>query len=286
MKKILQSYLKRLTNLSANNRSILLLRLISDQFVDLHDFNFVDNRPAFSIVADLISRKNKIKLCPQMDSRDDDANKASLALKRLNRTERYIFEERGSRDLYVGWPFIRGKFADGTPVRCPLIFFPVTLELEGNDWTLKPREAVNITFNKSFLLAYSYFNQVKLDDNLLEQTFEEFDNDPTVFRTALYQMIKDSAVELNFNQENFLNELTAFEGFKKADFEKTERDGELKLHPEAVLGIFPQAGSYLVPDYLHLLETDQYVDIEEFFFNRPGRRMWKRANTVRNIFIL
>ena len=268
MKKILQSYLRRLTNLSANNRSILLLRLISDQFIDLNDFNFVDNKPSFSIVADLIGRKNQIRLCQQMDSRDDETNRISLALKRLKRVDHYIFEERGSCDLYVGWPFIRGKLADGTLVRCPLIFFPVTLDLEGKEWMLKPREEVNITFNKSFLLAYSYFNQIKLDDELVEQTFEEFDVDPTVFRTRLYQLIKDSPVEINFNQENFLNELVGFENFKKADFDKAQNHGELKLYPEAVIGIFPQAGSYLVPDYLHLLETDQYQDIEEFFFNR------------------
>ena len=42
----------------------------------------------------------------------------------------------------------------------------------------------------------------------------------------------------------------------------------LKLYPEAVLGIFPQAGSQLVPDYLKLIESDAISDLEDFFVAR------------------
>ncbi len=46
--------------------------------------------------------------------------------------------------------------------------------------------------------------------------------------------------------------------------------GELKLYPEAVLGIFPQAGSYLVPDYLKLIESERVPDLESFFLRRSS----------------
>ncbi len=268
MKRILQQYLKRLTNLSGNNRSILLLRLISDQFLDIHDLNFVENKSSFSIIADLMGRRNKTLLCAQADSRNARGNTLSMQLKRIDRIDRYIFEERGARDLYVGWPFVRGKLSDGTLIRCPLLFFPVTLSQESNQWWLSLRQDVNITFNKSFLLAYSHYNQISLEEDFVEHTFDDYETDTTVFRTKLYQLIKDSPVAVNFNQENFLDELRSFENYKKADFDEQEKEGELKLYPEAVLGIFPQAGSYLVPDYMHLIETAQYTDIEEFFADR------------------
>src|SRR5690606_16042899 len=44
-----------------------------------------------------------------------------------------------------------------------------------------------------------------------------------------------------------------------------EKEGELKLYPEAVIGIFPQAGSYLVPDYLSLIGNSNFQDLEAFF---------------------
>src|SRR5690554_1366708 len=114
MQQILQSYLRRLTNLTGNNRSLLLLKLIGDQFIDLHDFEYANKKPSFSIIEQLIAQKSRICLAKSFDSRDRDVNTLSQKLKKLQRTERFIFEERGAKDLYVGWPFVRGKFSDGT----------------------------------------------------------------------------------------------------------------------------------------------------------------------------
>jgi len=269
MHQILQSYMRRLTNLSGSNRSLLLLRLISDQFLDLHDFDFLKNKSSFQIIDDLIAQKNKLVVADLVNSRDDDNNAVSDKLKKIQRIDRFIFEERGSKDLYIGWPFVRGKFNDGTMIRCPLIFFPMSIELNSKqEWVLKQRTDVNITFNKSFLLAYSFFNNIKLDESLVEYVFEDFDVDSRIFRTNLYQQLKDSPIEMNFNQENFLDNLIPFKNYKKAEYDEQYGKGEIKLYPEAVLGIFPQAGSYLVPDYLSLLEDKKIADIEDFFAAR------------------
>jgi hypothetical protein len=262
-KNILQTYLRRLTNLSGNNRSLLLLRLHAEQLMDLHQLNFLNGEKAFEIINTLIQGRGK-KLCQVLDSRLEANNEESKKLKKLQRIDRFIFEERGSNDLHVGWPFVRGKFSDGTSVRCPLIFFPVSIEQEGQHWILQPREDAGITFNKSFLLAFAFYNQVKLEEELLDTNFEDFEKDSTAFRTQLYQLL-NGKIELNFNSENFTDELSAFQEFKKDAFDEKHRNGEIKLYPEAVLGIFPQAGSQLVPDYLQLIENDTFQDLESFF---------------------
>ncbi len=265
MQQILQSYLRRLTNLTGNNRSLLLMRLLADQFIDIHDFELINNKPSFWIIEQLIAQKKRIVISEASDSRDHQVNIISKKLKSLQRTEKFIFEERGSKDLYVGWPFVKGKLSDGTLIRCPLIFFPVELENDRNEWVIKAREDVLISLNKSFLLAYAYFNQMKLDESLIEKNLDEFDKDSRVFRTALYQLFKESPVEINFNQENFIDRLEAFKPTTKKELTEQEKEGELKLYPEAVIGIFPQAGSYLVPDYLSLLENSNFQDLEAFF---------------------
>ncbi len=266
IKNILRAYLRRLTNLSGNNRSLLLLRLSAEQLMDLHQVNHLNKLPSFEIIKALIANRN-VKLCSVLDSRLEANNEVSKQLKKLQRADRFLFEERGSNDLHVGWPFVRGKFVDGTLVRCPLLFFPVTLVQENNSWSLHVRSQAGVTFNKSFLLAYSFYNKVKLEEDVLETNFEDFDPDSTVFRTQLYELLKEK-LEVNFNRENFLDQLISFETFKKNDFDETHKNGELKLFPEAVLGIFPQAGSQLVPDYLHLIENNSISDLEEFFLEK------------------
>ncbi|HEY5918365.1 MAG TPA: AAA domain-containing protein, partial [Chryseolinea sp.] len=265
-KTILSTYLRRLTNLSGNNRSLLLLKLHAEQLIDVNEFSFLNGEPSFEIINALIGGRNK-KICQVLDSRMESNNNASRKLKKLQRIDKFIFEERGSNDLHVGWPFIRGKFSDGSAVRCPLMYFPVTIVQEGQHWVLQPRKDAGITLNKSFLLAFSFYNQVKLDEDLLDTSFEEFDVDSRVFRTQLYQLLRDK-IEINFNPDNFQDSLIPFHEFNKQSFEDAHHNGELKLYPEAVLGIFPQAGSQLVPDYLKLIESETISDLEDFFVAR------------------
>lgn len=267
MENILKTYIRRLTNLTGNNRSLLLLRLFKDQFIDIHSFNRLKKLPSFSIIEALIT-KNQFLLCDELDPRDESNNKVSQQLKKLKRREAFISEESGTRDLYVGWPFVRGKFADGTPVRCPLIFFPVRIQLVKGKWILFHDESIEASFNKNFLLGYSHFNGIKVDEEFLEKTFEDYDKESTVFRTALYQDLKESPIEVNFNQDNFTDELKAFEEFGKKDFLEKHSDGNLKLYPEAVLGIFPQGGSSLIPDLQSMIENQGDNSLEELFAKR------------------
>ena len=265
MQQILHSYQRRLTNLSGNNRSLLLLRLTSDQFIDLHEFDFLDLEPSFRVISDIIAQKPKIPLIPNTDSRDANSNRLAGKLRKLNRRDRFIFDESGARDLYLGWPFVTGKFNDGSLVKAPLMFFPMSLKLQDNAWWLIPRDDVNISLNKSLILAYAHYNGVAVDEELVEHSFDDFDGDATVFRNALYALLKESVLEIKFSQELFADKLEAFKSSTRSDFEKDHEEGQLELSPEAVLGIFPQADSYLVPDYDFLLENTEWEDLDQFF---------------------
>ncbi len=267
IKKLLTAYLRRLTNLSGNNRSLYLPRIRSEQFLDLHALSQLNKEKSFSILEALIAQKKKI-ICPVLDSRMEVSNEASGKLKKLQRLDHFLFEERGSKDLHIGWPFVRGKFSDGTAVQCPLLFFPVELLVENNHWVIQCRQDGEVSFNKSFLLGYAFYNEVPAEEALLEENFEEVDRDSTVFRTAIYQFLQKANIEIHFNPENYRDELSPFSEFKKEEFEDHHKKGELKLFPEAVLGIFPQAGSYLVPDYLDLIKNEKIQDLEEFFLQR------------------
>ncbi|MES2796555.1 MAG: AAA domain-containing protein, partial [Bacteroidota bacterium] len=259
---ILKSYLKRLTNLSSRNKSLLLLKDSFEQFIDLHQFDFVNGKKSYEIVNQIVAEKKSIYLCDEIDPRFEKVNELSKRLRRIARTEKFIEQERGSEDLYVGYPFVQGKLLDDTVVRCPLLFFPITLKLEKQKWNIIKRENEPVSFNRSLLLAYSYFNHAKIEDDFLEKTFEDFSKDSLEFRTELYEFLKNSPLALNFNQELFTDSLQNFEKLLKSDLDLSEKNGELKLHQKAVLGIFPQAGSFLVPDYEFLIENTNVEELE------------------------
>jgi superfamily I DNA and/or RNA helicase len=235
----------------------------------------------------LIAQKKQIPLCDILDSRFEKVNEISKQLRKIARNEVFIETERGAKDLYVGYPIVKGKLANGTSVRCPLIFFPVTLHQDlgkNNKWVLANRDEP-ISLNRSFLLAYSHFNQVPISDEWLDKTFEDFSQESLTFRTELYELLKESPLKINFNQELFTNQLTHFERLSKSDLEFTEKNGELKLYPQAILGIFPQAGSYLVPDYEHLLVQNQEITdngLENLFdkVQNQTTNATKEANSV------
>ncbi|WP_293680591.1 MULTISPECIES: AAA domain-containing protein [unclassified Spirosoma] len=254
---VLRTFRRRLTNLSSRNRSLLLTSLPAGQFLDLQETDFLLNKPSFSTIADLIGRKPAIALCDVLDPRQERSNEVSRKLRRIARTARFIEEERGTEDLYVGWPFVKGKFLDDTVIHGPLLFFPVQIEQQGKFWKLTRRGDELAFLNPTLALAYGQFNQVKVPDEVVEKTFDEFDRDPLVFRTQLYEWLKTTPLEINFNQELFTDSLHFFNKQSGKDLTQLERTGELKLFPEAVLGIFPQAGSFLVPDYEELISYEE-----------------------------
>ncbi|SKB60107.1 AAA domain-containing protein [Dyadobacter psychrophilus] len=257
MNRILKAYLKRLTNLSTRNKSLLLSGLPSEQFLDLHETDFLLEKPSVELVRQLVLGKTRIALCDVADSRFEKVNEVSKKLRKIARTERFIEEERGSRDLYVGYPFVKGKLSDGTPIHAPFLFFPVTLKMDREQWCLFEVPESEVILNSSFALAYAHFNESPISDEVLEKSFEDFPKDFLEFRTQVYEWLKSTPLKINFNQELFDDKIVAFNAQKSSELIANERNGELKLFPEAVLGIFPQAGSYLVPDYNLLLEKAQ-----------------------------
>lgn len=255
---------QRLQNLSAANRNLYLPRLLLGQMVDVHDFGFLLRQSAFAIVESLLVQK-PVRVCAQLDSRQEATNVVSEKLGRLQRHVQYLTEEKGTHDLYVGWPFICGRFKNETSVRAPLLFFPVQVEIRDQQWWLVPVAGSQVQFNQTFLLAYAWHNQVPSTKILLDWTYDEPFEDALSFINELYRLITDDKLEINFNSDTFRLQLQPFESFTKQEFQTRHEVGRLRLQPEAVLGIFPQSSSTLAPDYEVLNALHPDIQLADFF---------------------
>ncbi|NDK57594.1 AAA domain-containing protein [Pontibacter fetidus] len=266
MKNILKNYRRRLLNLSSGNKALLLLRLQKELHLDVESLDFIVGQPAFTIVEKLISGAKKIVLSPVADSRYEPVAAVSKRLRYIKRRSDMILEERGSEELYIGWPFVHGTFADGTIVRCPLFLYPVSLQVNtAQEWELVQSTAQPPRFNQSFLLAYAHYNNTPLAENLLELDVSTLPDHPLEFRTQVYKLLKQEQQAIHAGREFFADKLKPFRDYKKADYEADLKPGQLYLEQEAVLGIYPQAASYLLADYDALLERDDLQTMEDLF---------------------
>ncbi|SIQ54403.1 AAA domain-containing protein [Pontibacter lucknowensis] len=265
MKSILKSYRHRLLNLSAGNRALLLLRLSRELHLDINELDFINNKPAFHVLEKVISGKSAM-LAPFADSRYAPVTPVSQRMRYIRRKTDMIEEERGSRELYLGWPFVHGKFADGTTVRCPLLFFPVQLQVNARqEWELVPDPSQPAQFNQSFVLAYAHYMGTPLAEPLLELDLGTLPTHPLEFRTQVYELLKENQLTVHAGREFFTDKLKPFHDFRKADYEADLKPGQLYLEQEAVLGLYPQAASYLLSDYDELLQREGLQEMEDLF---------------------
>jgi hypothetical protein len=267
MEKIVKIYRKRLYDLTTGNRSLLFLRMSSTQEIDISEFDFLDQHPAFHYIEELLTEKKNIRLCPVQEPRVEKVQVVSTTLKKIHRKLGQIIEERGLYECYVCWMFAEGKWKDGTPFRAPLLFFPIKLEVDGNYWHLK-RDGRNIQVNKSLLLAFAHYHDLTIPDDVLDEDFEDFSADPLEFRTQLYEWLKKTKLDFLFSKEYFSNAVPMLKTYKRIEFEDVYSLGEMCIQPNAVLGIFPQAGSTIAADYDIWTQQLTETSLESFFADR------------------
>ncbi|MEL6191299.1 MAG: AAA domain-containing protein [Bacteroidota bacterium] len=270
MQQILHTYKLRLTNLSQGNRSLKLARLSKRRDIDLTDLGFLESQSPEDLIRKVMGRK-EIKLLQKLDARLEATNLIDRRLNSIYRELNTIFEETGSYDLFVGYPFIEGKFIDDTIIRCPLVLFPVRLNRNLHEkprWSLSPLPDQPIKLNKTFFLAYEQFQLQRLSTEFWEMELEPT-TDWLAFLTALHESIKEHEIEINLNPRLFEQKLERFPDYL-ADTLKAFKTGQLKCQSQAVLGIFPQSDSALLQDYESIENDGSSFDLEALFPSTPS----------------
>ncbi len=82
----------------------------------------------------------------------------------LNRETLAIEKETGKYELYIGYPFVEGRFKDGGFVRAPFFLFPVELEMKNNKWYLRNNPSRDPMVNKVLLFAAAKSHQSQIKE--------------------------------------------------------------------------------------------------------------------------
>jgi REase_MTES_1575/AAA domain/Protein of unknown function (DUF4011) len=260
---MMHQYKLRLTNLSQANRSLKLQRLSVRKDMDLMDLSFLNQLSATDILNRLIAGQN-VPLIKGISPRNEQTNLTDRRLNMLWNEVDTIYEESGTDDLFLGYPFVEGRFLDGSVARCPVVLFPVRLKRDfsgGTRWSLEPNNDEDLCFNTTFFLAYEKFMQVRLKREFWE-TRPEREGDLQGFLNTLYKQITDFDISVHFNSELFQFRLERFPDKNQTELEQLPL-GRLMFLPHAVLGVFPQSDSALMQDY-EVLEREA-LGLESYF---------------------
>jgi hypothetical protein len=191
-----------------------------------------------------------LPLIHRLDPRFAPVNLADRRLNQLYRNVNRLFEETGTYDLFLGYPFVEGRFLDGTVARSPVLLFPVQLvrNLQGKPrWQLQVPPDEPIVFNRTFFLAYEHFQQLRLPAAFWEEEIDPA-KDWHQWLNQLYQQVNSYELDVNVNPRLFDLVLNRFADWQKPDLAHL-KPGVLTFQPQAVLGIFPQSDSALLSDY-------------------------------------
>ncbi len=231
IKNTLKELEKKLIEINKRNRMLYVPKLPTASY----DLNSSSNDPF-----DLLFRKKTFKIT--------NSNYDSFKLfNSVYRDSEKNFRDRGIKDLYIGYPFVKGKIAEDFYVHAPLALFPITME-KGIDYIrLKLDTTREVTYNSHLLLAHYKFNEIN-------------------------KTIPNTVIE-DLNLANFLNNLIDFyaeEGIRfyavhkemspfipvKAEDLKYYRIGDFSIESYVVLARFSSYSTVLQKDFEQILTED------------------------------
>ena len=236
----------------------------ADIHVDLHLICQETGISFVEILNAVLSGKKKIRIAAAFDPRNPSENRIGARLNKLSRSRILENQERGTDNLFMAWPFILGQWPDGTWVRTPFQFIPFSLETDAKFWWIEPKVESAI-LNPAFMLAYSHHTGKSLDSTLFEKELGIEAEDAIEYLTKLYEILKESSIDINFNSDLFSLSLQEFKFLKKQELPSGFGNGVLRLQQEAMFGLFSLSDSMLLPDFEVLEQSG--ADLESIFLN-------------------
>lgn len=237
---------------------LFMRRLTQGQALDMAALDWVLLQSVQDIRQGLLEGKAKIPLAPIQDPRDPAATAQSRSLARLYRQYDLVWHEQGTRDLCVGYPFVRGMLADGTPIHGPLVLFPVHLHRTNTQWVLQVTDAPVV--NVSLLLAMALSASVPAPSWVNEPEIILPDNGThRELITHLYEKFKACDLDVQVPAHLMEDAVQPWQNLNRGEIEEHYKAGVLEMVPEMVLGMFAQADSYLHQDYAKLLASETSI---------------------------
>lgn len=249
MKDLLIKYRDRLTDLTAKNKSLRLMRLTNKNHFDLYSLDSVGEGKTKKVMEEILSFKTTIPLV-QCNSFDEEGIILNRKLTQLKREIDLIEQETGTNTFHVAFGFLEGYLVEDFYLRCPILFFPAKLTKANVNkiphWVIELDEESPSFINRTFILAASKFLGIEIRNDIDEKVKE------MSLESAL-QQVQELLREYDIKAEVNLDEMIL--PLKNVKIEEIPKQKGFTIKPYCVIGKFQQSTSTLLKDYEYLIET-------------------------------
>jgi superfamily I DNA and/or RNA helicase len=171
-------------------------------------------------------------------------NRDFQSIEKLTKTSDNYMRDFGKNDLYLGFPFIEGRFVSGKLFRAPLVMHRIIVKKKQNTVSLKIEDNESI-LNPVFLVSYHL--ESELEHKLLDWELKSTDFIDEAIRT-----LKGFGIKV----DNTENKVEKFYSCTKSDYRNMSNFDfdEFKIKNNAVLGLFPISDKNIFNDLQELEE--------------------------------
>ncbi len=250
MQNIFKNYQERLVNLT-RNKTIFLNKTYKNHSFDLSGLL---NKEQVGLVNFLENRSDKKHKLVTISASTPETKSIYTTLNSIDKEAKNLFKETGRFEMYIGYPFLEGKFFNDKPLRAPILLFPIVLEKNLKSFYIKHDIKQNVIFNPSLLSAFQIFSHTKF--NGLEEDIYDF----TSIKKEVNKII--SQIEENSEGLDLGNKLD-FENFSQLNSKSTKEvldtytQDKFALKNYAILGRFGAADNSLYAEYSALIEKNK-----------------------------
>ena len=244
METTLQELEKKLVNISRGNKLLYLPKITSAK----EAFDLEKVKEFCDPLKPLFERNKKVTLATntnkKLERRKDHFEKLSTLQRNINR----IIREKGQNDLYVGYPFVEGRFpGEKFDVKAPLVLFPVELVKSNGSIDMRFDDSRDAIFNNTLVLGLFKLNKIKkpLPDNVMDDVSREEFIDTVIDFYA--------QVGLRIQDESAPGDIEAYVNYLADQFPNYD-PGTLFLKKNAVIGRFPTYSNSIQKDFIKIVD--------------------------------
>ena len=237
---------KKLVNLNRRNRLLYSNKLANKHSIDM--LSLLDKDSIYDLI---FSKEIKnVKLCDLSvaDAKINRKNESNYnKLVQLLREANREFREKGQYDLYIAYPFVRGRMqGEDFEINAPLVLFPVKLIKEPTYFNLKIDASRDVVYNNNLLLANYKFN--KINKPLPSNVIYELSKD--AFHADILAYYGAERVEITPPESFDIDEY-----FAPTESNVVYRRGDLNIVNTMVLGKFSTYSSSMQRDLNSIIDS-------------------------------